>query len=793
MMENDASSATEARLRAKNARLRTKVKDYRIRLSSANSLIQQLQEHNLYLQRTITEHISQITSLKIQLETQDSQKTSSKRHKSFPRYSSKLLPPNLRYHEDISLYQSHAGSNDSASTSASSNPAQEIKHRRSLPRPASPSHSTASTSEHSPNTKTPSAERKVRFKLEEEQLKSSSEDFAASMAGSASSGQWLSTEAERTTTERGIEFDPEDIEMVMNKLKAGDKLSEEDLTFLFELWTEDSPELLNFIRHQTLAPSSSNRKNGATDSLNRALRQNGEPNGFMGSMPTASSTTIDPSDSSSQSESRIESMEELAQDAYKDCLISFQRPTDSSTMLQAYPTSCSSFELQWLKIRFENITSTPLSFRVYTFASSGSFLGFAFNKSLLHPSDLGLLELFLVGNTQSPLSISLAILEVIPNIVVRNGERNSSSGVKEALPESRYYFFGSKSEMKPNPSVQGWKVPVDRLASELEHQPIVKTPLNVVCRAKLLGAPVTSRRFVMQDSLADMASFDHLVSLLTNPLLAHHNISSLIGVARKRPFRIISQHWSCTLSTSLRATISSRPPAKDEPSASSTHHGIITFNVKELWERHAKAKIPLNDKSEVPILASLLDRVLVAQDILAALTCLHNANFIHRDLSTNSIGMVHQHYSLMVEMGSVLDLTAPKFLKFLPSTSWVAPEIKSIDKHTKESDIYAFGVLLMDLAVGAPLSIEIGSTRSYTFDQIFQQWQASISLEPTHNGERSTSKISAESSVHQPPLGSSTAETLLCRLIELCCHPQPLQRPSLATISAEIDKILSFL
>nr|GEY71039.1 probable receptor-like protein kinase At1g80640 [Tanacetum cinerariifolium] len=97
-------------------------------------------------------------------------------------------------------------------------------------------------------------------------------------------------------------------------------------------------------------------------------------------------------------------------------------------------------------------------------------------------------------------------------------------------------------------------------------------------------------------------------------------------------------------------------------------------------------------------------RMKVALDIARGLEYLHercNPPVIHRDLKSSNILLDSNFNAKISDFGlATTDLHAKNKVKFSAASGYVAPEYLSDGKLTDKSDVYAFGVVLLELLIG---------------------------------------------------------------------------------------------
>jgi hypothetical protein len=769
-IDMDGGTTSEPILKDKKKNSRPTRRELKDQLKTAKNKIVALEKENVFLHNRMGELSTELKKLETKLEAHKSgisgqSKPSPVSPSTIRSHASNLDSPTSR-----TTSQSMAGSTDSASPFSLSN---GLPKKLSILRPPSPSLSSAETSEASPNNKIGSTKLKVRFKLDSGTFEAGNDEQAAAPLVLPYISSLSESEADHSASEstETVEYSldknrsSEEAHHLLFRMSKGENLEEAQLGEIAAAFFDDEPCLFDYLTNQEVRTV-----------LPRTSQMNGEL-----------TTTAMSSNKSEKS----------------GPLLFYAAPDFKQIHTSPFPA----FTEQVSKIRFANGSSTILSLSILTFASTQSFLGFHLSRSTLKPGDDARLTLSLVG-TASQLSHSFTVLIVIPHLSF-SASRSSNQTILSSPPHPQleqhafYYCFGSKVQFEtPKPDISAWKISLTQLIENTSIS-LLSTPTSSIYRANLLGASLTSRIFKRHDSLSDLTAFEKLVSLSNT--LVHPNIASVIGISDKRPFRIISQSWRCSLTASLMATcieLSRLSPSTDllshnGPTESSLMSSSFSpYKLLESYGRHGIMAAEMR-RGEVPMLLRLRDRIIIAQDVLASVLALHSSKLVHRDLCTDAFGMVDESYAILVEWLSAVE-TCSKFFpgKLAFSHQWVAPEVSATPASmpTTGIDIYAFGVILMDLTIGAPLSFALGSSnaRLASFDTVFGAWSTSIFggtlVEPSLSYvviKNTTGKFNEMTT--NGPLEK------LCSLVALCCHSQPSRRPTLAQISNILENVMFML
>ncbi|GLE04669.1 hypothetical protein PINS_up013648 [Pythium insidiosum] len=165
--------------------------------------------------------------------------------------------------------------------------------------------------------------------------------------------------------------------------------------------------------------------------------------------------------------------------------------------------------------------------------------------------------------------------------------------------------------------------------------------------------------------------------------------------------------------------------------------------------------------------APLPSKVAIAMDITDALAYLHAlpTPVIHRELRSKNVYFDAQYNAKVCNFGppneTQLDVTrAPT----VDSVAWIAPEILRGERYTDKSDIYAFGIILSELA-----------TCCGPFEGIAS---AAVVIKVTTEHER-------------PSVDDADCPELIQQLAYLCMSGDVAKRPSAAEIQRELQLVRS--
>lgn len=878
--------------KAKTKKLKAKVKDLRNRLKTAHAHIETLEKENRNLQNAASNLEVELRALKSQVEVHKEENAdcaklfdrsklvgASASSRALSSHPIRLVPIVHSHHQPI------AGSTDSSSSFVAGKSYQKVEEKQvQNQRPPSPSLSSSEASEGQKSKEKTRVNNRVRFRDDVVEVgrhkpphkpraapsplkiiptPASSSDFAISDSNDHDSIPTPTYFAHADQTRSNT---------IIERMKEGNILEEAEITQFANFFLERDPATLAYIESQKFRISASHSNLSSPSSLNTSASfgaggtSSRKTSEFTLSTPPSHQTPSmryesneSPSTSTSSSNS-IHSPQ--PQDSPRQSWIGFSGPLPSPTEIHASPFPA--FTEQVFKTRLVNLTQSDITLFVYTFASPGAFLGFSISRTKMRNfGDDSRLALTWVGTAMQKDLSALAIVIAVSsanncsdNIALQGMERgntdestfspkadfsaqNSKTNIGNKC--AQYYLFASTvdSSASHNDSKHEnekvWKVNLTLMNES--SSALSSSPLSSVCHATLLGASVTSRIFKRQASLSDIAYYERNLKIFAK-LPVHPNIASVIGVSDKRPFRVISQHWSCTLSTSLMLTCMINGGEKNSPQFASKNRdiasknrdmGLQPFSAFKLLESYGKANSrtrtmismssPTKSNSRtsmspisggLPCFSSsdLKSRLVIAQDVLNSVSLIHSCHFVHRDLGTGSFGMVSEDFAILADYISLAEVksalpsqlqtssssssTSSSIPKLVITHRWIAPELTSAlhasgtPHYTVETDIYAIGVILMDLVVGAPLSTALGAFDLATFDFVFKQWSASV----FHEGELERDLEFAKEAFRAAEDAREEPIRKLVRLVSFCTHPTPSMRPTIPIISKVINSII---
>lgn len=143
--------------------------------------------------------------------------------------------------------------------------------------------------------------------------------------------------------------------------------------------------------------------------------------------------------------------------------------------------------------------------------------------------------------------------------------------------------------------------------------------------------------------------------------------------------------------------------------------------------------------------------------VLEALAFLHHHNIIHRDLKAANILVTKEHVIKLADFGVAIT-EDKKRVEVAGSPYWMAPEVIKEHKSSFASDIWSFGITMIELFTGNPPYAELSPASAIR-------------------------KIASD----VPPVLNCGSQELR-RVIEGCLHDDPLQRPTAIELLARMRR-----
>ncbi|KAG8907492.1 hypothetical protein FRC01_007667, partial [Tulasnella sp. 417] len=162
-------------------------------------------------------------------------------------------------------------------------------------------------------------------------------------------------------------------------------------------------------------------------------------------------------------------------------------------------------------------------------------------------------------------------------------------------------------------------------------------------------------------------------------------------------------------------------------------------------------------------------RIRLMEEIASALQYLHEEkNIVYGDLKEDNVLIDHNQRAILIDFG--LSMTAAD-AQVIPSLTghirYMAPEVAALRKKSFKSDVYAYGLLILEMGIGRRARDEAGA------DHIAA---ASAYYFPSLRGE------------HYPELRKSKSNVLWA-IIGDCTERTPYKRPPMRAIASRLSKI----
>eukprot|EP00727_Mastigamoeba_balamuthi_P012821 m51a1_g8161 putative p21-activated protein kinase (363) ;mRNA; f:67447-69230 len=121
----------------------------------------------------------------------------------------------------------------------------------------------------------------------------------------------------------------------------------------------------------------------------------------------------------------------------------------------------------------------------------------------------------------------------------------------------------------------------------------------------------------------------------------------------------------------------------------------------------------------------------VCREALKALACLHSAFLIHRDLKSERVALLPDGSVKLTgfEFGMTANESGdPKPSNITGSPYWIAPEVVQSEAYTTKADIWSLGILLLEMAQGAPPYIEMAPLQA--LHEVFSKGLPALEAQP---------------------------------------------------------------
>eukprot|EP00271_Cylindrocystis_brebissonii_P013458 TRINITY_DN332_c0_g1_i12.p1 TRINITY_DN332_c0_g1~~TRINITY_DN332_c0_g1_i12.p1 ORF type:complete len:349 (+),score=56.95 TRINITY_DN332_c0_g1_i12:311-1357(+) len=135
------------------------------------------------------------------------------------------------------------------------------------------------------------------------------------------------------------------------------------------------------------------------------------------------------------------------------------------------------------------------------------------------------------------------------------------------------------------------------------------------------------------------------------------------------------------------------------------------------------------NNTEQPALSWVL-RLKIALDSAQGLAFLHKNNVIHRDFKPPNILLDENYCAKLTDFGLAKQADYDQSYvttRIMGTLGYLDPKYLETGRLSRKSDVYAFGVMLLELLSGKRASIKIGETSLAEWAQIYQQERPNIS------------------------------------------------------------------
>eukprot|EP01089_Gocevia_fonbrunei_P022918 TRINITY_DN9452_c0_g2_i1.p1 TRINITY_DN9452_c0_g2~~TRINITY_DN9452_c0_g2_i1.p1 ORF type:complete len:171 (+),score=22.79 TRINITY_DN9452_c0_g2_i1:102-614(+) len=100
---------------------------------------------------------------------------------------------------------------------------------------------------------------------------------------------------------------------------------------------------------------------------------------------------------------------------------------------------------------------------------------------------------------------------------------------------------------------------------------------------------------------------------------------------------------------------------------------------------------------------SWLRRLQLAKDTACGMTYLHQRDIIHRDMKSMNILVTESYQAKVADFGlskHLAEHSAQMSAGNFPTLAWAAPELIDTNSYSRETDVYAYGVILWEIVTG---------------------------------------------------------------------------------------------
>jgi serine/threonine protein kinase len=171
-------------------------------------------------------------------------------------------------------------------------------------------------------------------------------------------------------------------------------------------------------------------------------------------------------------------------------------------------------------------------------------------------------------------------------------------------------------------------------------------------------------------------------------------------------------------------------------------------------------------------------RYTIIHGVARALNYLHNGcekRVLHRDIKSSNIMLDSEFNARLGDFGLARtiqqsDLTHHSTKEIAGTPGYMAPETFLVGRATVETDVYAFGVLVLEVICGRKPGNQ-GEHNDYNNSIVYWLWEL-------RRKERILDAVDSKLN------GQFDEEEMVCMLVLglACCHPNPHQRPSMNTV-----------
>ncbi|XP_050244649.1 probable L-type lectin-domain containing receptor kinase S.5 [Quercus robur] len=171
-------------------------------------------------------------------------------------------------------------------------------------------------------------------------------------------------------------------------------------------------------------------------------------------------------------------------------------------------------------------------------------------------------------------------------------------------------------------------------------------------------------------------------------------------------------------------------------------------------------------------------RHIIIHGVAEALDYLHNGcenRVLHRDIKASNIMLDSEYNAKLGDFGLARTIqqrgkTHHSTIEMAGTPGYMAPETFHISRATVETDVYSFGVLVLEVLCGRKPGNQI-EENNYNSSIVYWLWEL-------HRNGRILDAVDSRLNME------FDEERMSCMLVLalLCCHPNPHQRPSMKTV-----------